>query len=516
MKIMKYFGLMMSFAFILTGTFMLSGCNASNFDTDKLSIVKEFTYDGNSHILEIAYEDVDLNVTYSTTLDGEYKPASEFAYKNAGEYELYYKISASGYNDYVCSEPVKFEIEKRTVTVNVDNVNKMYKDRAKADFGMIAPENNAEDVVIGEDDLNLSFAIGNKAGTQTAFVASNVAAGDKYDIVATYDNDNYDVTFKKGQVLIKGAIEIANPGEDVRYIDSIDEAALYADLEKGAVITLYEDFEYQAGAVTGDDIRLTAAAGTDYVFTIDLNGHNVGYRFTFTNFVSKGNYTGGKINATIKNGNIGDDTNITYGLTVFGNGDVEVKMENLNVVSSYYGFSGNGNCDGAKVSAEDCMFHGIEAGAYTPSRYTYAWENCSFVGRTGYYAKSGYHTLTNCDLRGNKTTYQEPTYNGNGTDATGSAIVIDSAEGYMIPMNVTLDGCTFNSIAGYCIEEFSTVSSGDENCYAHIQVINPNYGTRGQSWRVFSENHSTASPIIEGVATNHMLAPNLDKPNDDQ
>ena len=82
--------------------------------------------------------------------------------------------------------------------MNVDNVNKMYKDRAKADFGMIAPENNAEDVVIGEDDLNLSFAIGNKAGTQTAFVASNVAAGDKYDIVATYDNDNYDVTFTNG------------------------------------------------------------------------------------------------------------------------------------------------------------------------------------------------------------------------------------------------------------------------------------------------------------------------------
>jgi len=505
---MNYLGLMISFAFVLTGTFMLSGCNANQFDADKLVIVDEFTYDGNSHVLEISYEDVDLDVTFSTTKDGEFKPGSAFNFKDADTYELFYKISADGYNDYESSEAMKFEIKKKPITIQVENVIKMVADRSQAGYELIAPETNADELIIGEDDLNLTYTIGNKVGTQIAFVSGHVMAGDRYNIVGRYDNDNYDVNFTQGYVEIKDYVEVAKHDGNKVYYSTLDRTTIFSNIDKGSVITLYKDFAYDAGATSEYDIRLMAENGTDYQFTFDLNGHAIDYRMTFTNRVSGTTFTTGKINVTVKNGSIGKSTITEYGFTVFGNTDVQVTLEDLQIIGKDYGFSGNGYCEGATLIAEDCSFTGGTAGAYAPSKYTYRFTSCNFAGATAYYAKSGNHTLTSCQFVGNQQTYEEPKYNGNGTYTTGSAIVIDSAQGYFVPMKVELNKCSFISISGYCIEEFATASAnGQEECYAEIAVTDANFMMTGRSKAVFSESHTTGTPIITGVSSKYLLIP---------
>ena len=509
MKSMKFFGLMLSFALVMTGTFMLSGCNASSFDADKLTFNDTFVYDGNKHILEVSYEELDLNVTYSTTADGEFKSANEFNFTDADTYELYFKVSADGYLDYTSSEAVSFEITQKDVTVNVNNVVKLVEDKANQDYAQIAPTTNASDVVVAGDDLNLSFTIGNKSGTQTAFVAGNVVAGEKYNIVATYDNDNYDVTFNNGFVEIKDNVEVAKASGEKVYYSTLDNS-IYSDIDKGSVISIYKDFKYASETAAAVDVRLYADQSTDdYEFVIDLNGHTVEYRFTFTNWINAtSTYTGGTIVATIKNGSIGKTSITGYGLTVFGNDKVDVTMEDLTISGESYGFSSNGYCEGATVTAEDCDFIGIGAGLYAPGKYEYSFENCTFTGATGYYAKSGDHTLTNCDFIGNQTDYVEPTYNGSGSHSTGSAIVIDSAQGYLVPMNVTLTGCSFDSVSGYCIEEFSTSKTGDQNTLeTEIVVSDANYIRTGKTKAVFSENYPTDNEILQGVHPNNLVVP---------
>ena len=505
MKNLKFFGLMLSFALVITGTFMLSGCNANSFDAEKLTFNDTFSYDGNKHILEVEYEDVDLDVVYSTTIDGEYLPASNFNYVNAGTYDLYLKVSAEGYLDYVTSEPVSFEITKKNADVDIQNVVKLIEDKANPDYAQVLPTTNAADVIVAGDNLNLTFTIGNKVGTQTAFVASDVEPGDKYNIIPSYDNANYNVTFNNAFVEIKDNVEVVN-GNNTVYYSTFDNT-IFADLEEDSVITIYKDFTY-AGTTDEIDVRLMAQDGTDYDFTLDLNGHSVAYRMTFTNRVSGSTFTTGKINVTVKNGSIGNTTTTDYGMTVFGNEDVVVNLENLSISGSSYGFSGNGYCEGATINAEDCTFFGGEAGFYAPSKYTYEFKDCSFTGATGYYAKSGDQTFTNCEFVGTQSTYAAPTYNGSGSHSTGSAIVIDSAQGYKVPMNVVLNNCSFKSISGYAIEEYSTSKTeNQENCYATITVTDANYVLVGKNKAVFSENYPNDPEILEGVHQNDLETP---------
>ncbi len=107
--------------FVLMSSLVLTACGTKDFEEEKIKVGNTaFVYDGSSHIFEIDYEDDDVteSITYSTTADGEYKTANELSFVSAGTYEVYYKISAENYNDYVSAEPVEFTIAKASVSVS--------------------------------------------------------------------------------------------------------------------------------------------------------------------------------------------------------------------------------------------------------------------------------------------------------------------------------------------------------------------------------------------------------------
>lgn len=247
----------------------------------------------------------------------------------------------------------------------------------------------------------------------------------------------------------------------------------------------------------------------DFNFTLDLNGYNIAapiklsnwIRDTQTNTVTYMNYG---INAKIYNSNtektatIGaDNSNIGYALTVNSNNKVNVELNNVKLLGYYCGIGSNGLCAGAKITAKNCEIlagSGNEsAGAYMAANYTYNFDGCTFTGDSGYYTKSGTHTLTNCTVNGNGE-FVAPVYYVNGFTPTGSAMVIDSSSpGYTQTLSVTINGGTYTSTNGYGLEEVSTTKTGATKAsYATITIEN-NPTFTGSKGATFSENNKLAA-----------------------
>ena len=175
----KLFKSFFAFMFVICSGLVLTACGTLDIDASKIKVGETtFTYDGYSHVCEIDYEvaNVTVSVTYSETLDGEFKPVSELSFVNAGTYNVYYKISAVGYNDYVSEEKVEFKINPKAINVSVNNV-----EIVRSNMGSVTPAINpvyTADGVASGDDLGLTFAIGNKVDTTTPFDATSALVGD--------------------------------------------------------------------------------------------------------------------------------------------------------------------------------------------------------------------------------------------------------------------------------------------------------------------------------------------------
>ena len=226
-------------------------------------------------------------------------------------------------------------------------------------------------------------------------------------------------------------------------------------------------------SVISDDRALT--------FELDLNGFNISLPLSLSNQNSSTQeFYSYKINAYIydsseeKTGTLGSQT-CQYGIAVFGNANVTLKMKDITLLGSYYALVTNGLYQGASIEAENCTFGNSETlvGCYLPAKYNYKFTNCKFEGTSGYYTKSGTHILNNCIINATSETYDEPIYNGNGAYLTGSALTIDSAEGYNQPMRVIINGGNYSSISGYGIEEYSTGKTEETKpIYATIEIEN--------------------------------------------
>lgn len=193
-----------------------------------------------------------------------------------------------------------------------------------------------------------------------------------------------------------------------------------------------------------------------------------------------------------------------------------VKLNNIKFIThganaveeeGYAALTTNGNYKGEYyfIIATNCEFVGSEftSGAYLPADYNYSFENCTFTGGTAYYAKSGTHTLTNCTVNGTMTSYLDPVYNSNGSDITGSALVLDSSAGYNKSLVVNINGGAFNSVAGYGIEEYAT---GNSNFYSTLNITgNPTYtfgdGKKAIAVPSFVANNSmaNASAVVDAL-----------------
>ena len=261
----RIFKSLFAFMFMLSCGLVLAACGTQDFDGSKIKIGEtNFTYDGYTHVCEIDYEvaDVQVSVTYSETLDGQFKPAEELSFINAGTYSVYYKLSAIGFNDYVSAESVAFTVAPKEVALNISDVE-IVKSNMGDTAPTITPTYTAPGVISG-DNLGLSFGIGAKVGSVgTPFNATTAVAGDEYYITATNTNGNYKVTYADSKVKIIDTVEYINASGATVYSSDLSTAALLA--KTGTTLKLHSDVELLDWFDVKDGKELT----------LDLNGYTV-------------------------------------------------------------------------------------------------------------------------------------------------------------------------------------------------------------------------------------------------
>ena len=111
----------------LCSGFVFAACSENkDFEVNKIEVVQdEFTYDGNAHAITFKYPEAKLNVAYALESDKDnFKSLEELGIKNAGTYNVYYKLSAEGYNDYKSTQTIEFTIVPKDVTITVEDVYK--------------------------------------------------------------------------------------------------------------------------------------------------------------------------------------------------------------------------------------------------------------------------------------------------------------------------------------------------------------------------------------------------------
>lgn len=318
------------------------------------------------------------------------------------------------------------------------------------------------------------------------------AIGDRYGLVyypkwGATAADNGAFTLKYSfYVLNKGTvINTLNITIDVsEYLVSTAEQLAEAlnNVETGDVIILQDNI------ATEGKVTTLRADSRDLDFTLDLNGFEITDRLDLRSTTADNKESGYSLKVTVKNGTVGStDESVYYGILLAG-GNVDVTLDKVNSLGYYGGLYENGSWSGSSVTAKNCTFKGSDAafGAYLPGGHTATFTGCIFEGTVGAYVKSGNKTFNNCTITGNGE-YIAPSYNGNGADASGSGLVVDSTVGYQSPMVVTVNGGSISSVNGYAVEEVSNAAAGvDKVCYSEVTVQGAELS--GALGDVYSEN----------------------------
>ena len=185
----------------------------------------------------------------------------------------------------------------------------------------------------------------------------------------------------------------------------------------------------------------------------------------------------GAVNANAASLTIGADVTVSsghcYGVTAFGKNTPGISLVvngTVAVTGTASAISGNGSSglasayitvnDGAVVSAT------ADAGIYFPGTGTLAITGGTITGPTAVYAKCGTINITGGTLTGTaaKAAYA---YNGNGLNATGDALVIDTCGYPGNPATVSVTGGTFTSQNA---EAVASYKKGDDAKYADDTV----------------------------------------------
>lgn len=229
-----------------------------------------------------------------------------------------------------------------------------------------------------------------------------------------------------------------------------------------------------------DNIGFSCMLGTkkNVSCMIDLNGYDITGELEVGNMTKNSfgtmPYTDCSINLMIGNTSSNASkviSNVDYALSVFGNDKVKVMIENVEFEGVYGGLYTNGSAqyNGSMICAINSQFiSNSGAGAYLASDYLYMFNGCTFEGGNGAIIKSGSMTLVNCDLTGTAE-QSEITYNANGANLTGDALLIESSTGYADNLNVIIYGGEFISTNGYGVQEGYDIEY-TSNSYAFVQV----------------------------------------------
>lgn len=226
-------------------------------------------------------------------------------------------------------------------------------------------------------------------------------------------------------------------------------------------------------------VRLVNPGLNEAIVKLDLNGYSltdelelVSADYTIFTSVLKISI----FNSSSTESNIGSANGI-YGISILTDAGDEVIIDNVNAAGNSGGIYSNGEKHGSKVTVSNSSFTYLgdvkddSVGAYLAGNDEYTFENCTFTGATGYYTKSGTHTIIDSTVTGDRTTYVKPSYNGSGANPNGSALVVDSAYAYENTLDVTVDGGAYTSVAGYAIEEAVTAPTNKTPTKYHTLTI---------------------------------------------
>lgn len=268
------------------------------------------------------------------------------------------------------------------------------------------------------------------------------------------DDDRFETkTYKEGE--IKSGSYVGGSFVEMNGVFYKDIASAIQQAGEVASITLYDDVHSLDLLISNESKNVT----------LDLNGYNIiGHVAISTDGTENLNF--------ILTNNSAQPSKILYnqkvGVAVKGNEKVDVKISNIEIVAdnsnentTTVGFMTYKTMSGAKVAFENCNISGTYATVLLAND-EYNFTNCTLSGtNVGYYAKTGTHTILNSTISATAE-YIAPQYSTEGVLASGSAIVIDSCEGYDKTLVVNVNNSVIESVNGYGIEEVATASS-EEN-----------------------------------------------------
>lgn len=209
-----------------------------DFDVNNIiiDIQKEYIYNGENQAFDVSYEGVDVDVKYAFIDDKDsFKSLSELGTKNVGVYNVYYQISADGYNDYTSTGTIEFEIKPKDVEVIIADYMWM-----KSSNKVNIPGSTVVGNDISEDNLNINIQIGRKFEGETAtgnvFDIAQAKYGEKYDITCEINNSNYNLIYSPAKLHVVDYVSLKDSdgnfvkeGDNVKYLSTIEEAIAEAE-----------------------------------------------------------------------------------------------------------------------------------------------------------------------------------------------------------------------------------------------------------------------------------------------
>ncbi|MCH4228114.1 MAG: hypothetical protein LKF75_00150 [Bacilli bacterium] len=293
-------------------------------------------------------------------------------------------------------------------------------------------------------------------------------------------------------------------------------------------IRLMKDIPASKAASSKYSIKTTDTSGVDFVF--DLNGHAFKPTFSVASKYKNGDGEEAVEHAGVANIIVADLSGTSAGIlgseecfpgAMVTGANINIDMMNITCLGKYIGFSDNGSCQGGTVSAKNTRFIGVcdpdsngyieDAGAFLPAGNTRYFDNCTFTGGCGIYAKGGLIVCNNCTING-LGAVGAVKGNSGGFDPTGDAVAIDNHPSYVHSQShaaFVASNCEIRSEKGYGVH-FFTSQSGATNFQNEVNVDNCAFNTT-EAKRTYAEGegnsitvNNPSSPIVP-VATREQL-----------
>lgn len=206
-----------------------------------------------------------------------------------------------------------------------------------------------------------------------------------------------------------------------------------AKISSGEFTDLANAIKYAANNATiklAGDVTLTEMVTLNKDLTIDLNGHKlsrndgnsivqvINNKTLTIDGTTANSQVYGRINVGIADNNNGNVV-LNGGTYSCGKGENEAGQTVLHI---------NGTCKNSNVTIKNATITSPDDNAVQLNGGgTFVIENSTITGATAVYVKSGNLTVKDSTLTGNKNPVNY-SYNGNGADATGDGMVIDSCD----------------------------------------------------------------------------------------